>query len=116
MDSTLQHPTHASHESVTVIPNSILDDENLSWKAKGMLLWMLSRSSESDFNLPQMESVSPDGQTSVRSGLNELVAAGFVQRLTVRVGGKIVRHVVQVRDSLSVEFPPPPSAPTGDMA
>lgn len=62
------------------IPNTVLDDADLSFKAKGILCYLLSRSDEWEVYQAQLEDLGPDGEHAIRSGLNELIEAGYIER------------------------------------
>lgn len=57
-----------------------LDDERLSWKAKGLLVYLLSKPDDWKTYLAQLVNSSTDGMDSVRSGFNELIASGYIIR------------------------------------
>ncbi len=62
----------------TVIDNRPLRNEKLSWKAKGLLSYLLSLPQDWDLHLSELESHATDGETSLRSGINELREAGYI--------------------------------------
>ena len=59
----------------TQVPNEVLRDQRLSWKARGVLCYLLSHSDGYRFNRDQLAAEAPDGVTAVRSALAELTAA-----------------------------------------
>lgn len=61
----------------TVLPNAALSDERLSFKARGLLAYVLSKPDHWRTNSQHLTTVGPDGLTSVRSGLQELREAGY---------------------------------------
>jgi hypothetical protein len=62
------------------IANSVLEDKDLSFKAKGILSYLLSRSDEWEVYQAQLADLGPDGETAVRSGIKELMKAGYLER------------------------------------
>ena len=64
---------------VTVHRNFI-QDENLSWKAKGILLYLLSRPDDWQFYESEMLKHCVDGRDSLNSGIKELEKRGYVSR------------------------------------
>lgn len=65
----------------TVVDNYALRDENLSLKAKGLLVTMLSLPDNWKFSENGLCSIfQKDGQSSVRSGLKELEETGYLVR------------------------------------
>jgi hypothetical protein len=65
-------------EKFTTIPNSVLNDPNLSWKAKGILCKLLSNKSDWAVYKSQLQQFSTDGRDSTTAGFNELVERGYI--------------------------------------
>lgn len=63
----------------TTLPNSTLEDERLSFKAKGLLAYVLSKPDHWRANSKQLSKVGPDGVSSVRTALQELREAGYAE-------------------------------------
>lgn len=66
------------------IQNDILTNENLSWKAKGLLCFMLSRKDDWEFHKVQVQKYSKDGRDGTISAFNELIKAGYVKQIRKR--------------------------------
>lgn len=64
----------------TVLPNRVLRDNRLSWKARGLLAYLLSMPDNWRTNSAQLAGVGRDGREAVRTGLAELEAAGYLAR------------------------------------
>jgi hypothetical protein len=60
------------------IPHEILSDTRLSWKAKGLLCYLLSKPSNWKVRRADLIKQSTDGDCSVRAALKELREAGYV--------------------------------------
>lgn len=92
-------PIYRVHaDRYTIVGNDILESTTLSWKAKGLLAYMLGRPDKWEFSEKALYSQFPDGQTATRSGIKELEDAGYLYRQRVREGGKVagcVWHVFQ---------------------
>lgn len=73
-----------------VMNRTALNDKNLSWKAKGIIAYMLSMPDDWVFYINELTKHSTDGEKSFRSGLKELKDNGYVKRKPVREGNKIV--------------------------
>lgn len=56
----------------------ILNDNSISWKAKGIFFAIAT--SPSDFTAEKLTSMSTDGRSSVRNGVNELIEKGYIER------------------------------------
>jgi len=68
----------------TQIPNETLADERLSWKAKGLLSYLLSLPYDWEVYTSEVVKHSTDGEKSLTSGLNELIKFGYVIRTKIR--------------------------------
>ena len=65
----------------TILSNDMINDKTLSFKARGLLVFMLSRPANWKFYSSEIESHSDrDGGTSISSGIKELIKAGYVSR------------------------------------
>ena len=78
------------NKNYTCMGNYHLRDKNLSLKAKGMLSIMLSLPDNWDYSAKGLESLSADGNTSVRNTLKELEEHHYLIRERVFENGKIV--------------------------
>lgn len=58
----------------------VLGDQKLSWKAKGILAYLLSKPEDWEFYLEDIKHQSTDGITAVRSALQELEDGGYLER------------------------------------
>lgn len=96
-DSIFIH--HRKRDSFCCIPNDLLEDKNLSAKAKGILCYLLSKPPTWRARVSDISNRMNDGESSIRSALKELRAAGYVKLEQVRAGGKIVKWKWLVSDS-----------------
>lgn len=64
----------------TVMSNYHLRDKNLSLKAKGLLSQMLSLPEDWDYTLAGLSYINRESKDAIRSAVNELEKAGYVQR------------------------------------
>lgn len=69
---------HKHDSGFTQIDNRLLEDERLSWKARGLLAYLLSRPENWRVESNALAEIGPDGRDSVRSGLAELEAHGYL--------------------------------------
>lgn len=73
----------------TVMSNCHLKDNRLTLKAKGLLSQMLSLPEDWDYTLPGLARINRESKDAIRSAVNELEAAGYIQRRqTIRQNGK----------------------------
>lgn len=66
--------------SFTVIQNRIIEDAQLTWKARGLLIFILSKPDHWRTNISHLSKCSADGYYSVQTGMTELEAAGYIKR------------------------------------
>lgn len=69
----------------TVIENQVLRDERLSYKARGILIYILSHIDNWRISADDLADKSTDGRTAVLSGLEELRTLGYI--ITTRKQG-----------------------------
>lgn len=80
------------------VPKALLDDNRLTWKAKGIMAYLLGKPSGWKVRVNDLKAKGQDGCTSVRSGLNELRKTGYASLEAVREKGKIVDWIYRVSD------------------
>ena len=68
----------------TILSNTGLNDERLSFKAKGLLAFLLSKPDGWTVSYRALAHTGPDGETAVRTGLQELESAGYLVRTQKR--------------------------------
>lgn len=69
------------HQNFTVVHNELIEDKRLTWKARGMLIFLLSKPDNWRTTMAWLASQSPGGLDTVRSGMKELETAGYIKRL-----------------------------------
>ncbi|AKS69272.1 hypothetical protein NP71_06785 [Staphylococcus schleiferi] len=57
-----------------------VEDNDLSWKAKGLMSYLFSKPDDWEIYQSQLTKVSTDGKASVRSIINELLEHGYMTR------------------------------------
>ena len=72
------------NRNYTTIHNEFLKRKDLSWKAKGIMTYLLSLPDDWVVNLDEIQRNATDGESSFRSGWKELVGAGYASRQPVR--------------------------------
>ena len=109
----------------TVMSNHHLRDKRLSLKAKGLLSQMLSLPDDWDYTLSGLAYINRESKDAIRSAVNELERAGYVQRhQTTNASGKfsVNEYIIYERPisaNPSSEKPssdiPAPDKPLQDM-
>lgn len=84
------------NENFTIVDNDYLRDENLSFKAKGILTYFLSLPGDWVIYFDEIITHSKDGIRSFRSGIDELIKEGYIRRYPIRENGVIVRWETEV--------------------
>lgn len=93
------------NNNFVVMDKTPLNDKRLSWKAKGIMAYMLSKPDDWVFYLDEVATNSTDGIASFRSGFNELKKHGYVQRIQKRnEEGKFVWETI-VHEVPHTDFP-----------
>jgi len=68
-----------------IIPNELLADTRLSWKAKGVLCYLLSMPPDWKVYTEEIAKHSTDGIKSLNSAIKELIELGYIKRDIIRV-------------------------------
>jgi hypothetical protein len=90
----------------TVLPNSVLRDEWLSYRARGLLAYMLSQPPDWEVSSSRLAIESGEGRDAIRTALRELTNAGYVRLLKEQDnGGRWQSHYIVSRDPW--HFPQP---------
>lgn len=71
----------------TTIPNHIINDARLSFKSKGLFLYLISKPDGWFFSADRISNDCNDGKKSVLSGLKELENCGLLSRNNIRING-----------------------------
>lgn len=91
--------------SFTILPNKLIMDKQLSFKARGVLAYLLSRPVNWDVTARDIVNQTTDGREAIYSALKELIEARYVIRGTKRTSGKITQYVYDVYNSPQTGFP-----------
>lgn len=70
----------------TQVGNDIVNDKNLSLKAKGLFLYLLSKPDDWDFSALKIGYQNKDEKASINSGLHELEDFGLLHRVPCQGG------------------------------
>lgn len=87
----------------TTLPNEIIQDPKLSWKALGLLTYILSLPDNWKLRLSHLSQQKKTGRDATRTGLRELEEAGYLYMEKVRgEHGQYQRTVWLVTDTPGV--------------
>lgn len=71
-------------KNFSIIDNSIIYNSQLSWKARGLLIFLLSKQEDWEIYVTHLIKQGPDGRDSVYSGIQELIEAGYIYHERIR--------------------------------
>lgn len=71
-------------DNFTILTNDLLNDARLSFKARGLLCYLLSKPRDWQVSSAQLTKASPQGMTAIRSALKELKECGYAQLISVQ--------------------------------
>jgi len=69
-----------NRDRYTIVSKVPLEDERLSWKARGLLAYLLSKPDNWTVMVAHLVKQAPDGRSSVMTALVELERAGYIVR------------------------------------
>ena len=90
------------HASFTVVRNTAARDQALTFRARGLLVWMLSHESGRLITAAAMIDAGPDGRGEVRAALRELEQANYIRRTRYRGAKGLWHHEMTVTDMPTV--------------
>jgi hypothetical protein len=67
-----------------VVPDKLLNDPNLSFRAKGLFAYIQSKPDGWRFSVSRIASQTKDGRDSVQSAIKELETAGYLKRVPIK--------------------------------
>src|SRR3989338_3427383 len=66
------------------VDRSVVADERLSWRARGLLCYLLSLPSDWQLHVNHLIKKSPDGRDAVYKTISELKQYGYVEHVRIR--------------------------------
>lgn len=97
-DKTIFRTEKNAGNPFVMIDRRPIENQNLSWKAKGILTYLLSRPDNWTVRLGDLANRSTDGVTAIRAALKELTKAGHLTRREEREGGRFKQYVLIVHE------------------
>lgn len=76
----MAHIKKLRQKGFTIVDNTVIEDTELSWKAKGVFLYLWSKSDDWQFYEVEVTKHAKDGRDSLRSALKELETRGYLRR------------------------------------
>jgi hypothetical protein len=102
-DKTVFRVAKNADNPFVMIDRRPIENPNLSWKAKGILVYLLSRPDDWVIRFRDLVNRSTDGAHMVRAAMSELKKVGHIKVTTERENGRITRWVYQVYEIPLVE-------------
>jgi len=85
-------------DNYVIIQKSVLEDPNLSFKAKGLWAYCMSRPNHWEFHVSHLAKVSKEGRDAIYSAINELEEQGYVKKVQRRSNGRFVGFDYEVSE------------------
>lgn len=83
----------------TILPNDVVRDPRLSWKAVGLLVYVLSLPDDFRLRLSYLANQKPTGRDGTRAGLKELELAGYLTIRRERSAGRFAQVIWDITDA-----------------
>lgn len=107
MSQTIFHTVKT--DQYTVIENATLRDPDLSFRATGLLAFLLSLPSNWSTNITHLSDSKREGRDAVKAALSELMEAGYVKKFQEHGDdGKFLSSEMFVRESTNIPWPDEP--------
>jgi hypothetical protein len=88
-----------------IIDKRALEDSRMSWKAKGLLAYLLTLPDDWTIRLAHLQKQSSDGMFALRSAMQELIDLGYAEIHEERENGKFAGSSYTVYESPRCGFP-----------
>ena len=92
------------NNNYTIMSNHHFKEKDMSLKAKGLLSLMLSLPNDWDYSIAGLVTLSSDGESSVRTALQELEKFGYLKRTRTRKDGKLDDIIYDIFETPQGDF------------
>ena len=92
-------------KNFTVLDNTFIKDTRLSWKAKGLMTYLLSLPDDWTIHLSEIEQHATDGKSALRSAINELKDLGYLKAEQKRENNRFAEMVYIIIENPAEDFP-----------
>lgn len=93
---TIYRVVKSANNPYVMIDRRPIDNPSLSFKAKGILTYLMSRPDGWEVSVADLIKHAQDGEASVRAGLKELKVAGHMKYTAMRGQGRITGWLIEV--------------------
>lgn len=91
---------HKKKQNFTTLDNTVVKDDSLTWKARGIFAYLWALPDDWDFYMNEVAKHSKDGKTALQSGIKELEEHGYLQRkMEHDKDGKMTSMVWELSDT-----------------
>jgi hypothetical protein len=80
------------NKNYTTISNQLFKSKGISLKAKGLMGYLLSLPNDWNLSINGIVACSKEGRRAIGNIINELIAAGYIERNQVRKNGKFIGY------------------------
>lgn len=102
-------------DNYTKVGNEIFADDRISFRAKGVLMYLLSKPDSWKVSERQLAAVGDEGVTAIRAALKELERAGYIQRCRRQgANGRFEWESVVFDEPQAVQLEPEEGAPCSE--
>lgn len=104
----MQHSitNHKHFKDFTIIPNTILRDEEMTFYEKGLLSYLLSLPDNWEVNVGYIAEHFGDSERAILKGLKRLIEKGYCRRQPMRKNGRLAGQQYQITD-IAFDFADP---------
>ncbi|MBS4067964.1 MAG: helix-turn-helix domain-containing protein [Sulfurimonas sp.] len=90
----------------TQVPNEIINDKNVSLKAKGLYLYMVSKPDNWEFSLNGLTSQLQESKPAILRILDELIKCGYLEKIKNRINGRqaLNDYILHEKSCFSSEY------------
>jgi len=85
-------------KNFSIISNIPLNDTTISFKAKGIWAYLMSKPDDWQVYVSQLVKAGIDGKSAIYSGIKELIKAGYMEKTVIRKNGKISHYEYSVNE------------------
>jgi len=102
---TIYRVRKSAENPYVMIDRRPIDNPLLSYKAKGILTYLMSRPDGWEVSVSDLVNHATDGDDSIRAGLKELEKAGHTKHTRMRDKGRITGWLIEVYEVPHADFP-----------
>src|SRR5690606_12608710 len=78
---------HKKNNGFTIVPNELLNNPEISLRAKGLYAYINSKPDGWDFSAERIANDQKEGVSSVKTALRELEKCGYLLRVLIKENG-----------------------------